>query len=360
MLTRSARVAFCLALLAATSVYGQSSVVELNDAGWKMIERGDGAKAARLFNEALAAKPDDPVLLFGAGTAAHLQGQPREALARLQRAVDVDPRLVPASRLLGEIAYKEGDVRLAIATYEKALKYAPDDSKLSNRLAAWRADADVHRNFEERRYDRFKVMFQGHADEALAARATEVLNAAFWRIGNVLGAFPADAVVVMLYTEQQFRDITRAPEWAGGIFDGRIRIPAAGAPSSGALFERVLVHELTHAMIASIAPRGIPAWLHEGLAQHFEGDDVPTARRRVQAAGAPLPLRGLEHSFARLSAGEAQVAYDESLLAVDVIMERPAFGWIRLLNALAQSDRTEAMLESFGFSYAELEHQFRR
>ena len=54
-------------------------------------------------------------------------------------------------------------------------------------------------------------------------------------------------------------------------------IPAAGAAQSPQLFERVLVHELTHAMIASLAPRGIPAWLHEGLAQYFEGDD-PAAR----------------------------------------------------------------------------------
>jgi hypothetical protein len=362
MSMRFAVVTLCASLVGSSVLQAQSTVVELNDAGWKMLERGEGPRAARLFAEALALEPDNPVLLFGAGTAAHLAGRPNDATTHLRRALEHNPTLTAASLLFGEIAYAEGDVALAITTYEKALQYAPDNPHLTKRLASWRTDADVHRDFEERRFDRFRVMFQGRADEALAAQATEMLNAAFWRIGAKLGAYPSDSVVVMLYTERQFRDITQAPEWAGGVYDGRIRVPAAGATRSLQSFERVLTHELVHAMIANAAPRGVPAWLHEGLAQHFEGDDPQAARRRLQATGrgGMIPLRSLEGSFGRLGAAGAQVAYDESLVAADVILQRPGFSWTRLFRALSENDRTEHTLESFGISYSDLEAEFWR
>ena len=360
MPTRSAFATFCLCVLSLMPLHAQSTVTELNESGWKMLDRGDGARAARLFADALALQPDDPVLLFGASVAAYLQGRPADAKPRLRRALEVNPRFTPAALLLGEIAYGEGDVTLAIKTYEKALTYAPQNPDLTVRLQQWRQEADVHRNFEERRDDRFRVMFEGHAEQRLAARATEVLNSAFWRIGEKLGAYPSDTVVVILYTEKQFRDITRAPEWSGGLYDGRIRIPAAGASQTPELFERVLIHELTHAMIVSIAPRGIPAWLHEGLAQHFEGGDPQAARRRMKAHGRRLPLEQLEHTFSGLNAAGAQVAYDESLLAVSAILQRSRVSWTQLLNALAGSDRVDDVLGSFGFAYADLEATFAR
>ena len=278
MSMRSALVTLCLSLAATSTVHAQSTVVELNDAGWKLLQRGDSARAAKLFKEALTQEPDDPVLLFGAGTAAHLGGRPKDATSYLRRALEHDPRLTPASQLFGEIAYAEGDVALAIATYEKALKYAPNESHLTTRLAAWRTEAATHRDFEERRFDRFRVMFQGQSDASLAAQTTEMLDAAFWQIGRKLGAYPAETVVVMLYTDKQFRDITRAPEWSDGVYDGRIRVPAAGATRSLESFKRVLIHELAHAMIANTASRGVPTWLHEGLAQYFVGDDPQAAR----------------------------------------------------------------------------------
>jgi tetratricopeptide (TPR) repeat protein len=359
MLIRSALVALCLGL-AAVPANAQSTVVELNEAGWKALQRGESVQAARMFAEALAKLPDDPVLLFGAGAAAHLQGKSREAIDRLQRALRLEPDLIPAALLLGEIVYAQGDVALAIATYERALKHAPNHRDLTERLEHWRTEADVHRGFAERRHDRFRVMFQGRADEPLAAEATGLLDAAFWDIGKTLGAYPSEPVVLMLYTEQQFRDVTQAPEWAGGLYDGRIRVPAAGAALSPQLFQRVLTHELAHAMIATIAPQGVPAWLHEGLAQYFEGDDPEAARRRLKAVGQVIPLRALERSFSRLTASQARVAYDESLVVVDAILRRPGFSLSELLRALSESNRTEYTFDNFGLTYLSLEEDLRK
>jgi hypothetical protein len=260
--------------------------------------------------------------------------------------------------LLGELVYTGGNIADAITIYEKALVHAPNDPHLTSKLTAWRADAEISRGFTERRYDRFRVSFQGRADEALAAQAIKIIDAAFWRIGKALGAYPSEPIVVLMYTEQQFRDVTLAPKWAGGLYDGRIRVPAAGAAQSPQLFERVLVHELAHAMIATVAPRGVPTWLHEGLAQYFEGDDVVEARGRVRKLGV-IPLRLLEGDFTNLNPGQARLAYAESLLVVDSLFRRPGMDWNALFRALVESNRTEYTFDSFGLRYSELESAIR-
>src|SRR5262249_46710062 len=193
------------------------------------VRDGYQDRAANLFAEALALRPNDPVLLLGAGAAAHAQGKQKDAMASLGKALEVMPGLTPASLLLGQIAFDEGDVDLAIHTYENALTHAPGNADLAHTLEKWRSEASVHKSFDELRYERFRVLFEGHAEQSLASQATAIFNSEFFRIANKLGEYPPDTIVAVLYTEQQFRDVTRAPAWAGGQYDGRIRIPVAGA-----------------------------------------------------------------------------------------------------------------------------------
>ena len=357
---RHTRACLFFLMVSSAPLYAQSTVAELNDAGWKALQAGNGRRALALFNEALTLRPNDPVLLTGAGASLHAEGRPRDAMTRLQKAISLRPDLKIASVVLGEIAFAEGDAALAIKTYEAALKHAPGDPLLLSKLAEWKKETAAHRAFEEERYDRFRVMFEGRAEQATASQAVAILNRAFWRIGEKLGSFPSETIVTVLYTEQQFRDITRAPEWSGGQYDGRIRIPVAGASRSPELFERVLVHELTHAMLDAIAGRRVPSWLNEGLAQYFEGSDRDAARRRVRAAGSAIPLRALERGFGRLDASQAILAYDESLLAVGVMLDRPGFGWHVLLSRLAGGQTFAEAIPNFGFSYEDLEASFKR
>jgi tetratricopeptide (TPR) repeat protein len=346
--------------LSVGSARGQSRVNELNDAGWKALRDGYGSRAAGLFADALALRPDDPVLLMGSGAAAHAQGKQKDAMTRLRQALTVKPDLTPASVLLGRIAFDEGEVDLAVRTYESALKYAPGDAEIARTLDEWRKDAGIHGSFDELRYERFRILFEGHDERSLAIDATRVFNSAFFRIAGRLGEYPSGTIVAVLYTEQQFRDVTRAPKWSGGAYDGRIRMPVAGAAQQPELFEKVLTHELTHAVIAGIARTGVPAWLNEGLAQYFDGTDANAARRRMRALGRAIPLKHLEGGFGGLGAADAQVAYDESLLAVTLIAERPGFGWTRLLHQLEDGGSVEDALRSFGFSYEDLETPFKR
>jgi Peptidase MA superfamily/Tetratricopeptide repeat len=329
----------------------------LAEVGWQALRDGEAERALSSFREALTLRPGDPTLLIGVGVAEHLLGREDDARKSLERALKIDPRLSVASTLLGEIAYRQGDVDTAIRVYEDAINRNVGDARMKARLEEWRKEASMHRGFESRNDDRFSVMFEGPAEEQLAARATAVLTAAFWRIGKGLGHYPPNSISVVLYTQKQFRDITRAPDWSAGLYDGRIRIPVRGAEQNLAAFDRVLAHELTHAMIANVAPRGVPTWLHEGLAQHFEQADAAAAERRFRATRLFIPLTDLEGGFTELNGSAAVIAYDESFIVVRTLIDRVGTDLGFLIQDLGAGQTIDQAILRFGITYPEFQDE---
>lgn len=307
--------------------------------GWDALREGRHQAAAEAFASALAIEPRDPSLHFGAGMAAFLLGQTTTARHSLERALALSPSLTAASLLLGDILYRTSDLDAALRVYEAALAHAPSDSTLTARLDALRREAAVHGSFFASQGNRFTVLFEGPADEALAARALEILESAYWRIATALSTYPDQTITVVLYTQEQFRDITRAPQWAAAAYDGRIRIPARGAAVNGREFERVLVHELTHALVQGVAPRGLPIWLHEGLAVVFEPDGAGWAEAQLARSTRRLPLGRLTSDFARLSPTEARMAYAQSAAIVRALFEHNGAAAVgALLQDLARGE----------------------
>jgi hypothetical protein len=227
---------------------------------------------------------------------------------------------------------------------------------MRQRLDAWREEASLPQNHEAIKDERFTISFDGRVQHDLATRATTVLNAAFWRIGKTIGAYPSASINVVLYSERQFHDITGAPEWAAGGFDGQIRLPVHGAGGSLGEFDRVLTHELTHAMLKHVAPRNLPAWLNEGLAMYCEGHDGAQSGRRLAAARVFVPLAALRTSFTRLNAAQAALAYEESAFAARALLDRigPS-GLGQLLQDLGAGQTIEQAIERFGVTFAGFE-----
>src|SRR5204862_6751608 len=135
-----------------------------------------------------------------------------------------------------------------------------------------RREGALHPAFLQANGAHFPVLFEGPADEALASRALEILESAYWRVSTALALYPEGVITVALYTQEQFRDITRSPDWAAAVYDGRIRVPVRGALTKPAELERVLAHEFTHVLVRTLAPQGVPTWLNEGLAVLFENN----------------------------------------------------------------------------------------
>jgi len=355
--TRSFRrtlIAGALTVLTWTPLSAQTAgAPPLGQQAWQALEAGDPERADSLFHQALVARPNDDRLNFGAGIAAHLLSREDDAERYLKRTLLLNPKLADAWRWLGDVEYAMGNLDEAVQAYEQALALKPGEAALRQRLDAWQKEAAVHRGLTQRNDGRFSIIFEGTADSTLADRALATLDAAFWRIGGALGAYPSSSITVTLYTERQFRDLTGAPEWADGVFDGKIRLPVQGARQNLAEFDRVLTHELTHAMISSLAPRGIPTWLHEGLASYFEPRDISSALRVLRMTGI-VPAEVLFDSFTRLNDRQAAAAYAESLIFADLLMRRAGTHMGIVLQGLERGQSLEQSLDLIGINLADL------
>lgn len=319
-------------------------------AGWDALAAGRHEDAAAAFARAIDAEPRDPSLHLGAGVAAFLLGQPTAARHSLERALALAPALTPASLLLGDILYRGSDIEGALRVYEEALRHTPAHATLQARVETLRREAALHSGYFASHGARFTVLFEGPADEALASRALEILEAAYWRVSTALAVYPVQVITVILYTEQQFRDVTRSPEWAAGAYDGRIRVPVRGALADSRELERVLIHEFTHALVQAVAPRGIPVWLHEGLAVQFEPSGSEWADGQLARSSQRLPLSRLAGSFAPLSTEEARLAYAQSAGLVAALFERGGAAAVgAVLQDIARGDAFAVAFERHFF-----------
>lgn len=295
------------------------------------------ADALEAFTEAAKLVPREPSVCFAAGVSAFMLGQNDEAETWFERALKLEPQFAEASLWLGELQYREGRVKEAIATYEAALHRSPNVQQLEDRLADWRKETQLQDRFYESRGAHFTVLFEGPADEALARRVVERLEAAYWRIGTALTTYPPRPIIVILYTTEQFRDITRLPAWTAASYDGRIRVPIRGALEQIDELDRVLAHEFVHAVVAMLGGRTVPVWVNEGLATVFEPGGADAAEEVLTRTSARPPLQQLHGSFFALSAADAHVAYALSARAVHRMIElRGASAVVALLQDLAR------------------------
>jgi tetratricopeptide (TPR) repeat protein len=355
---RAATLTFLLSLVL-IPVNSTAQQAAPQDPAWVALREGDHQKAARLFRHAIAAHPSDPLPHLGAGIAAHRLGDEVQAEISLKRALTLEPRLTPASALLGQIVYAGGDLDGAIAIYERALKAAPTELGMKEQLERWRKESRLHAGFEQGGDGRFSLLFEGPEERRLAERVGRVLETAYWDIGRRLNAYPNRTIPVILYTQEQFSDITRSPDWAVGTYDGRIRLAVRDALKNPAALDRVVVHELAHAIVHYLAPRGIPTWLHEGLAVNFEPGEKRWIEETLGTSERLVPLASLEHGFTGLNDEAAGIAYAESAAATRVIMKRLGPNLSVFLQSLESVDSVDSALVSFGFTTADLERSIR-
>jgi tetratricopeptide (TPR) repeat protein len=335
---------FLLFSLGASAVSAQldPKTALLEQAGFDALEAGQPHRAAEVFRQAMAGDPRNPRLYLGLGLAASLENRNVEAKAALDHALALDPTLYEARQFLGQVYYRLGDLQTAVATYETLVAGSPE-SPLRPTLERWRRELELQARMRQEVGNHFTVSFEGPEEAELAARALQSLDAAYWRIGQTLSTYPTTPIAVVLYTAEQFRDITRAPSWAAASYDGTIRVPMRGALRKPEERARVLSHEFTHALVRNLSPRTLPLWLNEGLATALEADDLSWAESRVGRHGGKAPIGSLAGSFGRLNGADAELAYASSALAAKRLLdEAGGFAVANLIRDLGEGADLEA------------------
>ena len=323
--------------VAAAGVCAAQDPIALARTGTTAIEHQRFGDALEAFTKAAALQPGDASLCFGAGVAAFMLGQNDVAQARFERALALNPNYLQAAVWLGDLHYRAGRLREAIAIYETARQRAPKGHELEGPLAIWRQEQELQSRFHDVRTEHFTALFERATDEPFAHEVVERLEAAYCRVGNALGVYPAQPITVVLYTREQFGEITRLAAWSVAAYDGRIRVPLTDALDQRDELDRVLSHEFVHAVVAIVGGRTVPAWLNEGLATVLEPAGPKDAEATLARTDVRPALSKLHQSFVGFSRRDAEIAYASSARAVRRLIEQQgAAAVVALLEDLAR------------------------
>ena len=325
--------------------------------GWDTLRQGRPDEAMLLFSQGLHQNPDTPALLRGLGLAAVHAGRADQALAPLEAAARTDTD-AEVRVLLAHLYDRRDDADRALAHLRAVLGGDPDHEAARRLLEKVEREARAEAGFRREVTPHFVVKWRAGGDAEDRRPLLAGLAAARELVVTQLGEAPRERVTVILYDPAQFQDVTRVHGWVTGLFDGKIRLPAAGALSPSSELERILVHEYAHAAIHDLSRGRAPRWLHEGLAQALEGAS-PDPMLRVP--GRPT-LTGLEALLADPDPARARTGYDVALWVVQDLLDRGGAPAMRELMARLGRGETiaAAMPEVYGLSLAELEHQWRR
>ncbi len=277
---------------------------DLNDQAISALEDGRFDEAVEWLEEAAAARPD--VAAFGANLG--------EAYLRRARAEEDGPDA-------------------AIDDFEAALERIKDPERRAQvgvLLDRSRRVREEERDFVVEPTLHFTFRYDGSREGLTDGvdRLKVLLEETYQEFGEQFGRRPVEAgeerIEVVLYDSEGFDSVTGLGDWAGGVFDGKIRVPVEDLRTElrFARVKSVLRHETAHAFTRSIGGAAVPSWLNEGVAQWLEEparrtSGVEIARARLAAASL-FPLARLNGNLVGWEdRGEVARAYDQALAFVD-------------------------------------------
>jgi hypothetical protein len=323
------------------------------------LNRGDMERALADERQALSFAPEDPLLLMNVAYLHLRRSEYKQALEYLERAEKLAPGNADVPKLAGWSYYGLGKMEQAIAEWKRSLALKPDPEVQAAMEKALR-DKKAEEHYEENESAHFTLKYSGEEQPGLEREILRTLEMHFSAIEAELNFTPADPISVVLYTQQAFADITKAPGWVGAVNDGRIRVPVQGLTNVSPELSRELKHELTHSFIQQKTRGHAPTWIQEGLAQWMEGlrsGDNAGALLESHGSGKAPALAGLEGSWMGLQEPTVHDAYSWALANVEFLVTKDGMSDVeKILDHIATGESTEtALREVLHSDYAELE-----
>lgn len=308
------------------------------------ISVGDFERAVAHYNVGLRFDHDNVGLLLGSAYLHLRRSEYTAALDLLDRARRVDPDSAEVAKLSGWAYYGLNRAADAVTQWKRAMQLSPD-AETQHALEKAERDAQEEAEYHEGETTHFRLKYNGGAAPELAEAVLKTLEAEFDEIATALNYVPPEPIGVILYTNQTFTDITRAPSWSGALNDGRIRVPVEGLNSMTDELARVLKHELTHSFVGQKTGGRCPVWLQEGIAQFMEGKRSRANAAALSAAyesHMEVSLQSYETSWLNLPRDVASNAYAWSLAVVESMVTVDGMEDLeRILERIAAGSSTE-------------------
>ena len=296
------------------------------------MDTGRFAEAADDVAQARELDPNQLQLTVWRGIALYLGKNYDQARAELTQAGEGAEPLT----YLGKISYDTGDLPGALSYWRRALELEPENAPLKVLIAKAERELPVESKMDKGYSSKFDLSFDAELPPGLSSEVLDALESAYNSVGADLGTFPTTRIPVLLYTKSEYSSVTAGPDWSGGLYDGKIRLPIGGITKLNPQLRSVILHEFTHVLVAEITHNNIPTWLNEGLAQIEERKEfspaMVAAMSRAPKEGDQLSLKTLSGSFIAMDRTQAGIAYQQSYSITDFMVKR--YGWYDMQGIL--------------------------
>ena len=176
---------------------------------------------------ALTYAPDEPLLLMNVAYLHLRRSEYKQSLDYLERAQRVAPNNADVAKLAGWAYYGMNKMEQAVGEWKRSLALRAD-AEVQAALDKALRDKQEEESYKENESSHFVLRYSGAAEPGLARDVLRTLEAHYSAIESELNFAPADSIGVILYTQQAFADITRAPGWVGALNDGTAARAGAG------------------------------------------------------------------------------------------------------------------------------------
>lgn len=311
------------------------------------------------FVKAMELYPEEPLYALLRGICTYHLKKYDVARYELERARTLKADSAEVLYYLGLVEYETENRTRAMELWESALKLSPGRKEIIELIAKSRKETAVESSMDRGHSSRFDLSYDPGVDTSFALAILDVLESAANQIGAELGLFPEARVPVGIYKRDDFKTVTDSPDWAGGFYDGKIRLPFGALKDITPAMRGVLFHEYAHVVIFELTRGNCPLWLNEGIAEMFGrmqynrpmSEFGRAARRKTFA-----DFRKLEGGFSSLSTTDAALAYQQSYALVNYMVTN--YGWHSIKQILTTlgmgatiDDAISLTLKDFNLTY---------
>lgn len=286
----------------------------------------------------------------------------REALGE---SLTLEPRNSLALELFGEIENLQQNFEKAENYYKRSYLVSPS-TRLRQKIEKIQKEHAVEKTLDTYDEEHFTIKYRKGEQGYEGYWLKNLLRDTYRQLSQDFGAYFNHKTTVLFYSGSEFHDVTGQAGWVGGLYDGKIRLPAYRQGFREEDLRSAAVHEMTHAFVASLSGMRAPAWIHEGLAGYEQNKIQPVNTIVFDAAIRTKALMPMDRLLSenlqmdKMDPLEVALFYQEAFKLVSYMVER--FSMYRMKEILVKfkegKQAEQAIEEVLGISTEQLEKEW--
>ncbi|MBU1108737.1 MAG: hypothetical protein KKB51_18825 [Candidatus Riflebacteria bacterium] len=324
-----------------------------------LVNLKNSAAVEKEAREIITIRPNDVEIGLKVAAALQKTENTNAAVATLLELTERVPDNADVHATLGRLLQRCGQLDESSYHLKRAHELNPADPEIAKNLERLSREVSVEASTSTYTSVHFSLTCPDTFTSDWSEEMLRLLEDAYEEIGRQLDFYPSQRSQVVILQTETFRKVHDLPEWAGGVYDGRIRLPVPTRNIRPAVVKDAVMHEYTHHVIYLITSGSCPIWLNEGLAQIFENNYQNIERWTYPDQKSEFKSFSEIDQLFRLNPSRKQAAilYKASLITSARLVQK--YDWDRIAGFLEYLgmgyDLNRAATEAFSADFAELE-----